>query len=63
MRDDRQARELGGNDVKLCAIDKAVLEAHAQGRDWRTVPGIRSAARFRRVLARAQWRQKNAKST
>ena|GEM_PF-2079056 len=49
--------------MKLCAIDKAVLEAHAQGRDWRTVPGIRSAARFRRVLARAQWRQKNAKST
>jgi hypothetical protein len=47
--------------MKLCAIDKAVLKAHAQGRDWRTVRGIRSASRFLRVLARAQWRQKYAK--
>jgi hypothetical protein len=42
--------------VKLCAIDRAVLAAEKDGKDWRTVRGIRSRRRFLRVLARARWR-------
>ncbi len=43
--------------MKLCKIDEAVLAARAEGREWRTVPGIRSRRRFIRVVRRAQWRQ------
>jgi hypothetical protein len=46
--------------MKLCEIDNAVLAAHEGGRDCKTVPGIRSARRFGRVLARAK-RRKAAK--
>lgn len=42
--------------MRLCAIDEAVLVADKAGNSWKDVPGIRSRARFRRVLARARWR-------
>lgn len=42
--------------MKLCQIDRAVLAAHEAGRPWQSVLGIRSRARFLRVLARARWR-------
>jgi len=43
--------------MRLCEIDRAVLAAHEAGKDWKTVPGIRSARRFGRVLARAKRRK------
>jgi hypothetical protein len=43
--------------IGLCAIDEAVLNAQAAGASWKTVPGMRSEARFKRTLARAQWRR------
>jgi hypothetical protein len=43
--------------MKLCAIDQAVLAAHAAGKEWKTVRGIRSARRFGRVLSRAKRRK------
>jgi hypothetical protein len=49
-----------GAGVRLCAIDRAVLEAHEAGRSWKSVPSMRSEARFRRTLARAQWRSRIA---
>lgn len=46
--------------MKLCQIDRAVLEAHAQGRHWKTVRGIKRERQFANVLRRAQWREKFA---
>ena len=45
---------------KLCAIDRAVLEAHRAGTSWKAVSGMHSEATYRRTLARAQWRQTQA---
>jgi hypothetical protein len=46
--------------MKLCAIDRAVLAAEKDGKEWHTVRGIRSRRRFLRVLKRARWRAAHA---
>jgi hypothetical protein len=42
--------------MKLCTIDQAVLAAEKDGKEWRTVRGIRGRRQFLRVLTRARWR-------
>jgi len=42
--------------MKLCGIDRAVLAAEKNGKEWQTVRGIRGRRQFLRVLKRARWR-------